>query len=215
MKAFPLLLFFFVKNFHIKESLKIMRISIFLLFVAVFQMAAINTDAQNVKIEIQTNELTVKDLITEIEHQTDFLVLYRNNDVDVNRIVHMKKKAGNISSILDEAFSNTDIHYEFQNKYIVLAPNTSIAKSILQQQNKLTLSGTVTDKRGEPVIGANITQKGTTNGTISDIMGKFSIMVSPNTVLTVSYIGYMAQEVNIGNQNTHSYRTRRRHTDTR
>lgn len=202
MKHTPLLLFFFAKNHHLKESLRIMRISIFLLFVAIFQLTAVNTDAQNTEIEINTNDLTVKVLLTEIERQSDFLFLYRNNDVDVNRVVHIKKKTGNISSILEEAFANTDIRYEFQNKYIVLAPNGSSVESLLPQQNRHTVSGIITDKNGEPVIGANVSQKGTTNGTISDINGNFSIMVSPNTVLIVSYIGYITQDVNVGDRNS-------------
>ena len=201
MKNIPLLFLYFVKTNQIKEFLRIMRISLLLLFVAVFQLAAINTEAQNAKVKINSNNISVKELITEIEHQTDFLILYRNNDLDVSRVVHMNKKSGNLTSVLEEAFSDTDINYELQNNYIVLSKNTSLSKTSSQQDGR-TISGTVTDTDGEPIVGANITQKGTTNGTSTNVDGKFSITIPPGSVISVSYIGYITQEINAGNQTT-------------
>jgi TonB-linked SusC/RagA family outer membrane protein len=72
--------------------------------------------------------------------------------------------------------------------------------SVLPQQNIRTISGTVVDQNDEPVTGANIIEKETTNGVISDLDGKFTLQVSPNAVLVVSYIGYDIQEVPTGNQ---------------
>ena len=66
-----------------------------------------------------------------------------------------------------------------------------------------TVTGTVTDETGETVIGANVTVKGTTNGTITDINGKFTLnQVQPQSVLVFSFIGYMPQEIPVGNQRT-------------
>lgn len=72
----------------------------------------------------------------------------------------------------------------------------------IQQQAKRQVSGVITDETGEPVIGANIVEKGTSNGVITNIDGKFSIAVSPSAVLAITYIGYLSQEVPVGNQNT-------------
>ena len=66
-------------------------------------------------------------------------------------------------------------------------------------QNTKILTGTVTDVFGDPVIGANVTEKGTTNGTITDLNGNFTLSVSPNSTLVVSYIGYHTLDVPIGN----------------
>ena len=68
------------------------------------------------------------------------------------------------------------------------------------QQKKNTVSGVVLDPTGMPVIGANIMVKGTTNGTITDIEGKFSLEVDQNAILVISYIGFANQEIKIGNQ---------------
>jgi TonB-linked SusC/RagA family outer membrane protein len=68
----------------------------------------------------------------------------------------------------------------------------------MQQQKKV--SGTITDQSGEPIIGANVVEKGTTNGVITDVDGNFSLSVGDNAVLRISYIGYLSQEITVGNQ---------------
>lgn len=196
MKIKPLLPFFIVKKLHCKESFRIMKLSLLFLFVCAFQLIAMNTEAQNTRITIESNALSVKKLITEIEKQTDYLILFRNNDVDVERIIQVKDRSAKVASLLNEAFTNTDIHYEFQNKYILLSKND---ESAVTQQAKKRISGTVVDNKGEPVIGANIVEKGTTNGVITNVDGIFSLQVSPGSVLVVSYIGYTPLEIPVGN----------------
>ncbi len=198
MKINPLLPFFIIKKSRIKDYFRIMRISLFLLFVCVFQLIATNTDAQNIRIKIETNNLTISQLISAIEKQTDYLVLFRNRDVDVERIIQVKNKTDEVGSYLDAAFNNTDIGYEFQNNYILLS-RKSDTNATLQQAGK-RITGIVTDPYGEPVIGANIVEKGTTNGVITDINGNFNLSVTENAVIQVSYIGYISQEINIRNQ---------------
>jgi len=67
-------------------------------------------------------------------------------------------------------------------------------------QNRV--SGTVTDKNGEPVIGASIQEKGTTNATATDVSGRFSLSVPQNAVLQVSFVGYISREIPVGNRTT-------------
>ncbi|MDR0508164.1 MAG: SusC/RagA family TonB-linked outer membrane protein [Dysgonamonadaceae bacterium] len=75
-----------------------------------------------------------------------------------------------------------------------------IFSSLYAQTNKLNISGTVTDATGEPLIGASVLEKGTTNGTVTDLDGQFTLTVSPNAVLTVSYMGYVPQDVKASGQ---------------
>ena len=72
--------------------------------------------------------------------------------------------------------------------------NLGISETNISQQNK-NVSGTVTDQSGEPVIGASVVEKGTRNGTVTDIDGNYSLSTAPNAVLVFSYIGYASQEV--------------------
>ena len=88
--------------------------------------------------------------------------------------------------------------FAFENDYIVLTKNSLL--SIKQQGKKVT--GSVTDSSGEPVIGANVVVKGTTNGTITDVDGKFSLEIPDKAVLVISYIGYLTREVSVNGQST-------------
>lgn len=73
-------------------------------------------------------------------------------------------------------------------------------ETVFSVQQTKSVSGTVVDSNGIPVIGANILEKGTTNGTITDIDGNFTLSVSPNAILQISFIGYNTQEVAVGDQ---------------
>lgn len=80
------------------------------------------------------------------------------------------------------------------------AYSNSPSNRIEIMQNNHQISGRITDTSGEPLIGVNISEKGTSNGTITDFDGKFTLNVSPNSVLVVSYIGYKQQEIKVNNQ---------------
>ena len=94
--------------------------------------------------------------------------------------------------------TGTGINYELEGTHIILT--TEAIKDLHAQQQAKTVTGTVTDVSGEPIIGANIRIKGTTTGTITDIDGNFSIEAEPQSVIEVSYIGYLTQETVINNQ---------------
>lgn len=79
----------------------------------------------------------------------------------------------------------------------------NVFTNIYQQKNK-TIKGSVVDDSGVPIIGANIMVRGTTNGTITDMNGNFSLTVEENAVLEVSYIGYVNYELRVGSQDTYS-----------
>lgn len=81
-----------------------MKISLFLLFVCVFQLMATNMEAQNAVINIRQNSLSIKQLIKEIEKQTDYLVVFRNQDVDVDKVISFQKRSGKVSDYLDEIY---------------------------------------------------------------------------------------------------------------
>lgn len=78
--------------------------------------------------------------------------------------------------------------------------SNSLSNRVEIMQNNHQISGRITDSAGEPLIGVNISEKGTSNGTITDFDGKFTLNISPNSVLVVSYIGYKQQEIKVNNQ---------------
>lgn len=174
-----------------------MRISTFLLMVCVFCSYAGNAHSQNVKVSIRMNNVKLDKILNEIENQTDYLFIY-NNQVDINKITSVKVKNEAVAQVLDKILSGTGINYELEGTHIILT--TEAIKDLHAQQQAKTVTGTVTDVSGEPIIGANIRIKGTTTGTITDIDGNFSIEAEPQSVIEVSYIGYLTQETVINNQ---------------
>ena len=143
------------------------------------------------------NNVKLDKILNEIENQTDYLFIY-NNQVDINKITSVKVKNEAVAQVLDRILSGTGINYELEGTHIILT--TEAIKDLHAQQQAKTVTGTVTDVSGEPIIGANIRIKGTTTGTITDIDGNFSIKAEPQSVIEVSYIGYLTQETVINNQ---------------
>jgi TonB-linked SusC/RagA family outer membrane protein len=150
--------------------------------------------------------MELEKVLNEIEKQTDFLFVY-NNHVNVNRKVSVNLNRASLEKTLDNLFKGTDVKYSIDGTYILLSTKDVITKSpssfttIVQQ--KRTVTGKVVDEKGEPIIGANVVEKGTTNGIITDVDGNFSIAVNnSNAILLVSYIGYTKQEVSINGRNS-------------
>lgn len=194
MKKNLLLLFNCVNYIELKHTIRIMKITTVLTLIAIFQLSATSLHSQNAKVSISRNNLPLKEFINEIERQTDYLFMYSEKEIDLQEQIQVNAKNKPVSQVLEEAFDNSPIKYNFNEGYISLrkAEKGSI------NQDKRKISGTVKDPGGEPVIGANVVVKGTTNGTITDVGGKFSLEVSNNAILLVSYIGYNLMEIKVG-----------------
>ena len=181
------------------KLLRIMRISTFFFFLSIFTVFAAETNSQNAHVNIRGNNLTIGDFINQVEKQTDYLFVYSKSEVDLEESVPLNNGKKTVKECLNEAFNSTDVKYVFENDYIVLTKNAAL--SVAQQSTK-PISGVVMDDTGEPVIGANVIEKGTTNGVITDIDGKFALNVKENAVLSISYVGYIPQEIAVKNQSS-------------
>lgn len=167
-----------------------MRITTFLLLVCVFCSFAENTHSQNARVSISKRNAQLEEILTEIESQTDYLFIY-NNQVDVNRKVSVKVKNEPVSAVLKSILKNSDIDFEMEGTHIVLTKTGKTEVEIRKQTRKI--NGTILDSNGEPIIGANVVEKGTRNGTITDQNGHFSLVVQPNASVVISYIGFESQ----------------------
>ncbi len=179
------------------KLLRIMRYSVFFLFMSVFTAFAAETNSQSASIHINGQNLTIGTFIEQVEKQTDYLFVYSKNEVNLEEGLSLNSGKKSVKNCLNEAFNDSDIKYVFENDYIVLTKNSAL---FVAQQSKTAITGIVVDETGEPVIGANVVEKGTTNGLITDAEGHFSIQVNPNATLTISYIGYTTQDIAVGNR---------------
>lgn len=171
-----------------------MRISLFLLLVVVFQINAEKTYSQSTKLSFSLSNKPIEVVLDKIEHDTEFSFLILDKTLEIDKLVNIKANKQTVNQILDDLFENTNIEYRVIDRQIILMKKQTFADT--GQQTK-QISGTVVDTHGEPIIGANVIEKGTTNGVITDIDGRFVLPVSDNGILQISYIGYVSQEIAI------------------
>ncbi|MFV0545131.1 MAG: TonB-dependent receptor [Bacteroides sp.] len=184
------------KSLGLKQFLLTMKITLFLLLFITFQAYSENTYSQSNKVNITHSKQNVGELLSQIESQTDYLFVYNKKNVDINRQISLNIGSKPVSEILEIAFEGTGIRYIMEGKNIILT-KTQEQPSATAQQKKITIKGVVVDSKGEPIIGANVVEKGTSNGIITNLNGEFSLQMPSNGILSVSYIGYQSQDITI------------------
>lgn len=170
-----------------------MRLLFVFIISSIGLVQATNSYAQKATVSLEARNQTVKDVLNEIEDQSEFTFFFNNRHIDLQRRVSVSEKKSDIFKVLDQIFAGTNIGYSVLDKKIILSAE---GKALQQAGKKIT--GIVVDKSGEPVIGANVVVKGTTNGTITDVDGKFTLEVPENAILQLSYIGYNPLEIQVG-----------------
>lgn len=175
-----------------------MKLAAFCLTCFLSTASAGSVYSQSARISLSMKNVSVEDVLTTIEENSEYHFLYNNKLVNVDRRVNIDAKNKSIETILNEIFKATNIEFKVDDKQIILRPK-GMGKEIAQQVR--TVTGVVLDQNKEPIPGANVSVKGTTNGAITDMDGKFSLQVPVNAVLQVSYIGYITRTLSIGEQN--------------
>lgn len=151
---------------------------------------------QSVKIDVVLRNGTLKDFISTVEQRTNYTFML-DNTINQAQEVKIEAKQEELSSILKRVFDKKNITYEVSGRQIILrSTQAHITSSGLKK-----ITGVIIDTSGEPIIGANVVEKGTTNGTITDSSGSFTLEISSNAQLQVSYIGYINETVSVGNKN--------------
>ncbi|WP_289005171.1 TonB-dependent receptor [uncultured Parabacteroides sp.] len=168
-----------------------MKLSTFLLACSMGVTQAAGTYAQKAIVSIEMRNETVKEILDEIEEQSEFSFFFNIKHVDLQRRVSVVADKSDIFKVLDVVFAGTNVRYSVVDKKIILSTGQEVQQNI----QKKNITGVVKDQNGEPVTGANVVEKGTTNGTITDIDGKFSLQIDDKAILQVSFIGYVDQTV--------------------
>lgn len=185
----------------VKKFLQIMRISIFLIVFASLQTFALNNYAQSKKIDMKIEKASIVSVLDKIENETEFFFFYNNNVVNLNRTISIDLKDKTINELLDVIFKDSDVEYTINNRQIILSAKDQ-GNSTNQQQK--SVSGKVTDTSGSQLPGVSVVVKGTTNGTITDTNGGYSLSNIPeNATLQFSFVGMKSQEVKVGNQTSY------------
>ncbi|WP_347030069.1 SusC/RagA family TonB-linked outer membrane protein, partial [Bacteroides intestinalis] len=170
----------------------------YLFLVIIFFLASTEIAYSQVKnLSLHLTNVTLEEALAQIKQKGEYSLWYRNEEINLKKKVSLDIKNGSITQILDALFKGEDLGYIIEDKHIVIFKADEKSKATQQTGKRIT--GIIKDNTGEPVIGCNIMEKGTSNGTITSVNGDFSLNVAENAVLQISYIGYLTQEIPVKN----------------
>ena len=184
-----------------KKLFLIMRLSFVMLLISSLTVIG-NTYSQSTKFSFQLSKATIKDVFQEIEHNSEFIIVYSDDMIDVSREVSVKVLDAPVEKILDQVLKESGNGYEINDRQIVITEHKGVpvGGSMFQKHE---VKGVVKTPDGSPLPGATVVEKGTTNGTITDFDGKFTLTVNKDrAVMSFSFVGYTSVEVEYQGQAT-------------
>ncbi|APQ16744.1 TonB-dependent receptor [Maribacter hydrothermalis] len=178
----------------------------FMLFIAIgLSSAYANITYSQTKLDIEVNEVPLETLFQEIQSNSEYIFFYNDNVLANRGKISIKIKGATLKTILDSTLKNKGIDYRIDDRQVILF-ESEVKKentpTIIPPQD-FTINGVVQDQNGQPLPGANILEKGTTNGTQTDFDGNFELSVnSGDAILSVTYIGFSSKEIPINGQSS-------------
>ncbi len=183
-----------------KKILIVMKLTLILSLLVITQAFALKSYSQRTLINLKMENVTIKEVLRGIEEKSDFYFLYNNDLINVNRTVSIDVKNEKVQDVLSQLFADKSITFMVKDRQIVLSPMQS--GSTMDQKAK-SVSGKVTDQSGGSLPGVSVVLKGTTNGTITDMDGKFTLSNIPeNGKLQFSFVGMKMQEISAEGKTT-------------
>lgn len=170
---------------HVKAGKTLFR----MLLIGLLSISSSLIFAQHQQVNLSGSDLTLKAAFKQIEQQTKLFIDYNVQDVNDSRLIKKLPKQGNVKEVMERLLEGTNSTVTFSNGHIII----SLKKQKSIPEKKVT--GIVKDEYGEPIVGANVVEKGTTNGTVTDMNGNYSLEISSSGILLVSYIGYDTKEI--------------------
>ena len=206
------------KKRNVMSSLKLgtneilLKMKLFtLLMFAAFVSASASSYSQATKFNLNLKAVTVGDVFQKIEEKSEFVIIYNEKTIDINRKVDIEVNDEPVEKILDQIFNGDKDAYRILDRQIAIYPNekkespSNVNAESNSTQQKKEISGTVKDSKGIPLPGVSVVIKGTTSGTITDSDGKFKINVpSDAKTLVFSFVGMKTQEIILGNNSSFS-----------
>ena len=185
-------------EFPLVKLVRTMKLTVLIICLSVFSVLASNTFGQRNQLTLKMKNTSIKDVLLEIENQSDFYLLYNNELVDVERRVNIDVSDKSVPEILESLFEDQPIEFSIVGRQIIIKPSVE-ANAVHSTQSQI--SGTVKDDTGAPLPGVTVMIKGTTIGTVTDFDGRYNLAnVKAGDVLVFSFVGMVSQEIVIGSQ---------------
>lgn len=169
----------------------------YLLFFLLLFPAFLSASGQEPLITLNFNKTPFLKVLKEVEKQSSMSAVYNAADVDQNKLVTIKVSKEPLSKVMNRLLKDTNLTFSIVNKHIILSAKGQRAEQA--KKTPIAANGTVTDMKGEPLIGVSILVKGTSTGAITDMDGNFEIQAAKGDVLEISYIGYTPQAITLNN----------------
>ena len=187
----------------LKKMLLIMKLTAVFLFAGMMAIGA-STYSQTTRLNFRLEKATLKDFFSKVEEISEFYFFYKADEVDLEKTVSLNIQDQTIDRILDNVLKETGLNYKIVDRYIVVSKNPMNENALSNwAQQQVTIAGTVRNQAGEPIPGATVMVKGTLTGTVTDINGRFSMVLPQNAqVLVFSFVGMRTQEIPIEGRTT-------------
>lgn len=178
-----------------------MKLICFLMFVALLQVSA-STYSQTKKLTLVGKNLSLEEVFELIEDQSEFSFLYNLKQVDLSKEVDVDFKNEQVEKILNHVLKGSDITYTVDDRLIVIHKKKEVdLKSSIDETQQISISGNVTDENRQPLPGVTVVVKGTTQGTVTNADGEYSLTNIPDdATLVFSFVGMRTQEVPVENR---------------
>ena len=185
----------------IKRWERIMRLTLFLM-VGFLISASASSYSQSTRLDINLKDGTIAEFMKYVEDNSEFVFLYKDEDLDLRKEVSINLEESTIDQVLYAALNEQNMEWDVYDRQIVLRKSLNSAKAQTAQQQR-TVSGTVTDRLGEPLPGVTILVSGTTTGTVTNTNGNFSLTIPADAdSLQFSFVGMRSQSVAIDGRTT-------------
>ncbi|MEZ5103356.1 MAG: TonB-dependent receptor [Draconibacterium sp.] len=188
----------------LKKILLVMKLTTVIILISIMHVSA-TVYSQTTKLSLNMQKSTIKEVLQKIESLSEFRFIYQNEQVDLNKKVNAQFKDEKVENILNYLFEQEEIEYSITSNNLILIKsrkdqsNRNIPDGKDIQQKIVT--GKVTDSSGQPLPGVTVILKGTTNGTVTNSNGEYSLSNLPdNAILLYSFVGMKTAEVVVNNQ---------------
>lgn len=156
----------------------------------------------NAQITFNASNKTIQQVIEIIENKADYSFFYTDKLTGLKKTISISANNESIETVLNKLFKGTDISYRIEpGKQVVLSTKSKSETTALPNKR---ISGKITDRQGEPLIGVSVTIEGSNQGTVTDTDGKYYLNVPAGTVVRYSYIGYNPQTIKIGSKDIYN-----------
>lgn len=156
---------------------------------------------EQVYLSVDTKNRTIKEIFDEIEKKSEFLIFFQDNMIDTKTKINFSSKNKTIEQILNQIMENTGLTYSIDGRQIVISRKET-APNVPQPKKGKNITGVITDADGNPVIGVAVVLKGTTNGGLTDIDGRYSVAANEGDILEYRFIGFNTETRTIRKETT-------------